>query len=412
MTTNNKTNAMKCISVPWKMSSRLALMMGTGMIMSGCASVRAPDSLADATLANRLMQKLDERDKLVDDLQHRVRQLENNNAANAQINKPSNNSSPAEKIAAAQPVNQPPFQQKPVSAQQSKAAPGSFEVDEDAAQRALERTLVQTGALLLPVGQAEVQPFATYARHETKEPFLFVNNSTLQATNASIRKNEFNTGANFLLGLPFESQAEFRIPYQFINQSVVVPNGSGAKETSNTGNALGNISVGLAKTVVHESGWIPDLIARVVWDAASGSAMDNHVAMGGGFNSFSASMTALKRQDPLAFTGRVAYQKTLEKNGIEPGDQLSLSVGATLAASPQTSLSIGLQQTYAQETKINNNNVQGSDNVSSAFTMGASSTIGRSLFFSVSGGIGLTESSPDYFFNITIPLRFDMPYKR
>jgi hypothetical protein len=133
--------------------------------------------------------------------------------------------------------------------------------------------------------------------------------------------------------------------------------------------------------------------------------------MGGGFNDFIASLTALKRQDPLAFTGRISYQKTLEENGIEPGDQVSLSVGATLAASPQTSLSIGLQQTYAQESKINNVNIQGSDNVSSAFTIGASSTIGRSLFFAVSGGIGLTEATPDYFFNVTIPFRFDIPYR-
>jgi len=101
----------------------------------------------------------------------------------------------------------------------------------------------------------------------------------------------------------------------------------------------------------------------------------------------------------------------LKKNGIEPGDQLSLSVGATLAASPQTSLSIGLQQTYSQETKINNIKVQGSDNVSSAFTIGAASTIGHSLFVSVLGGIGLTESAPAYFFNVTIPFRFDIPYK-
>ncbi|MGZ8164672.1 MAG: hypothetical protein ACXW04_04080 [Methylobacter sp.] len=423
---NPKKSSLKWAVVPWKMLYRLALMIGTGLLISACASVRAPDEVADSTFSNRLMQKIDERDrkiaerdKAIDDLQRRVQQLEHNNAVYSQPNKPANTAlaaakiDPSEKIGATPPppINQPLNEKKTAATQQDKAAPGSFEVDEEAAQRALERTLVQTGALLLPFGQAEIQPFVTYSRRETKQPLLFTTNNTLQVANARIRRNEFDMGVNFLVGLPFESQAELRIPYQVINQSVVLPDGSGSKEISNTGNSFGDFSVGLAKTLTHESDWIPDLIARLAWDTASGSVSNNNVAMGGGFNDFTASMTALKRQDPLAFTARVTYQKTLKKNGIEPGDRLGFSIGATLAASPQTSLSLGLEQTYSQETKINNVKVQGSDNISSVFTVGASSTIGRRLFFSVLGGIGLTESSPDYFLNITIPFRLDIPFK-
>ncbi len=411
MTIPNKVNTLKSTAVPWRTSSRFALMVGTGMIISICASAQEPDKVTDAILVNRLIQKLDERDKLIDDLLHRVQQLE----SRAQTNKPANTAvtkaqtSPSEKIAATQPLNQPPAQKNTAATQQGKPAAGSFEVDEDAAQRALERTLVQTGALLLPFGQAEIQPFATYSRRELKQPLPIVYNNSF--INASIRTNEFDMGANLLVGLPFESQAEFRIPYQVINQSVVTPAGTNSQETSKTGNSLGDVNIGLAKTLMHESGWLPDLVARLSWSAPTGSTTNNNVAMGGGFNGFNASMTALKRQDPLAFTGRVDYHKTLKKNGFEPGDQLSLSIGATLAASPQTSLSIGLQQTYAQETKINNINVQGSDTVSSFFTVGAASTIGRSLFISTLGGIGLTDSSPAYFLNITVPFRFDIPFK-
>ncbi|TRX02915.1 transporter [Candidatus Methylobacter oryzae] len=419
MTTNNKINSMEYPVAPWKIPSQVALMVGTGMIMSGCASVRTSDNMTDSTLANKLIQKLDERDKLISDLQHRVQQLESKTTASTPVNKPPNppatvaQANPPEKTAGNQAQNQPPPAQKKPETTQKKgpSAAGSFDVDEDAAQRALERTLVQTGALLLPFGQAEIQPFVTYLRTEAKQPFLFANNNNLQVSNAAIRKNEFDMGANLLVGLPFDSQAELRIPYQVINQSVVTNNGSSSNESNHTVNSLGDIGVGLAKTVVHEKGWIPDLIARLTWDTASGHISSNNIAMGGGFNDFIASLTALKRQDPLAFTGRLSYQRSLKKNGIEPGDQIGLTVGATLAASPQTSLSIGLQQTYAQETKINNIKVQGSDNVSSVFTVGASSTIGHHLFFSVSGGIGLTQSAPDYFFNITIPFRFDVPYK-
>lgn len=410
MTIRNITKSITAAVPPGKkISSKLALMISTGMMVSGCASLQAPDDV----LANRLMQKLDERDKLIENLQQRVQQLESNNTP-----RPSNNKqaaaapTPTEQNAVAQASRQAPAQQKPATAQPGKPGVGSFDVDEDAAQRALERTLVQTGALLLPFGQAEIQPFATYTRRENKQPFLFLNNNSgLQAANASLRRNQFDMGANLLVGLPFESQAELRIPYQVVNQSVVTTDGSRSIENNNTADSLANVRIGLAKTLTHESTWMPDLTARIAWDAPTGKMTDNNITLNTGFTAFVASLTALKRQDPLAFTGTVAYQKTLKKNGIEPGDQISLNVGATLAASPQTSLSIGLQQIYSRETKIDNVKVPGSDTVSSAFTLGASSTIGRSLFVSLLGGIGLTESAPSYFFNVTIPFRFDVPFK-
>jgi hypothetical protein len=52
----------------------------------------------------------------------------------------------------------------------AQAAPGQFEVDEEAAERALERTLVVTGALLLPFGKAEIQPRFAYIRSEEDAP--------------------------------------------------------------------------------------------------------------------------------------------------------------------------------------------------------------------------------------------------
>ena len=55
-------------------------------------------------------------------------------------------------------------------------APGQFEVDEEAIERALERTLVQEGVLLLPLGQAEIEPSFTYTRREFDVPTVVVQN--------------------------------------------------------------------------------------------------------------------------------------------------------------------------------------------------------------------------------------------
>jgi predicted double-glycine peptidase len=50
--------------------------------------------------------------------------------------------------------------------------PASFVVDEEAAERALEQALVQTGALLLEPGTAELRPSLGYVRIEGDEPGL------------------------------------------------------------------------------------------------------------------------------------------------------------------------------------------------------------------------------------------------
>lgn len=353
-------------------------------------SFSASSQASEMVLIDQLMKKIDERDKVIDNLLHRVKQLEKNTP----LSKPDPTRA---RVSKKQPTKKIGSGVK----KQAKSAPGSFEIDEDAAQRALERVLVQTGALLLPFGKLEIQPFATYSRNEVSRVGAFNN----QVSNISNRKNSFSLGAAFLLGLPFESQLELSIPYRLTNESSV----AFGNEISNTGYSFGDVRLGVAKTLWHETDWTPDLIARFNWNAPSGSQIDNNVFLGEGFHAFTTSITALKRQDPLAFTASIAYKNTLERNGFEPGDSIRLLLATTLAASPQTSLSLGLQQVYSFENRLNNNKVHGSDRVSSSFTIGASSTIGRSLFFSITGGIGLTESSPDYFVNISVPFRFDIP---
>jgi hypothetical protein len=410
MDPKNNNNRMKAsersIQQPWRISPGLILMIGTGMLVSSWGY--AADKTSDSSLQDQLIQKIAERDQVIADLQRRVQLLEQRAAA-PEANRPAVASSPAAALAKS-PANQAQVQKAPVKTQQASAAPGSFEIDEDAAQRALERTLVQTGALLLPFGQAEIQPFATYTRREDDAPLLIRSPIGPVTANQRIRRDEIDAGANILVGLPFESQLEVRVPGRFINEDAtfsapgLFP--SNMKESAST---FGDVSVGLAKTLMHETDWLPDVIGRITWDSATGSIQDNNILTGIGFNDFIGSLTFLKRQDPLAFTGRVAYKTSLKAEGIEPGDQVEFAVNAILAASPQTSLNIGLQQAFLQETKLNNIKIPGSDGVVSAFTAGASSTIGRNLFFSVLGGVGLTEESPDYFLNVTIPIRFDVP---
>ena len=363
----------------------------------------------------QLLQKLKERDAVIDDLNQRVKLLENQQETPApQQQTPSTTVAPASEAQAsdqpspmAESDQQTQAETRSQDQAKEKSSPGEFAVDELAAERALDRSLIQSGALLLPFRQMELQPFFNYIRRENNFPSLVTNDlGQLAVRTADIQRNEFDTGFFFRAGLPFESQLELRLPARIVDQTTVVPAGlANINEISRTGAALGDISVGIAKTLLSEDGWIPDLVGRFTWDSDSGKIANNDVFMGTGFNEFQVSLTALKRQDPLAFTSRFDYQTTLKKNGFDRGDQYSLSLGASLAASPYTSLSLSLQQIWRQKTKFSNINVAGSDDVQSIMNFGVATRVTRNLFLIVNGGIGLTDASPDYLISVSLPFR-------
>jgi hypothetical protein len=82
-----------------------------------------------------------------------------------------------------------------------QAAPGQFEVDEEAAERALERTLVVTGALLLPFGQADIQASFAYTRSQEDVPTFSEQGRQLIALQ-EVRGNTFNGDLFLRFGLP------------------------------------------------------------------------------------------------------------------------------------------------------------------------------------------------------------------
>jgi Putative MetA-pathway of phenol degradation len=291
------------------------------------------------------------------------------------------------------------------------AAPGQFTVDESAADRALERTLVQEGVLLLPLGQAEIQPGFTYTRQEVDAPTFVTQNGNTFVAEQKLRRNEFGSQTALRVGLPWDSQVEVAVPYEYVDQSVVTSVGNAPQSNdSESGMGLGDITVGFAKTLLQENGgWWPDVVARASWDAPTGKEQDNGVFLGGGFNALSGSLNLVKRQDPLAFVGGVGYTKGFENNDIEPGDELGFSIGTVLAASPETSLSFIFNQSFANETRIDGDKVDGSDDVSGTFSIGAATTLGPNTLLSVTGEIGLTDEAPDYAIGVSLPIRFNVP---
>jgi len=151
------------------------------------------------------------------------------------------------------------------------AAPGQFDVDEESAQRALERTLVQSGALLLQSGQIDLETSLSIIRNQQSVP-AFINTDTgLLAASEERRDSTLGAALNLRIGLPFESQLELGLPYQYIDNTSITRVGfEVATQKSTYDDGIGDVSIGIAKTLLKEKGRRPDLIARLSWNADNG----------------------------------------------------------------------------------------------------------------------------------------------
>ena len=319
------------------------------------------------------------------------------------------------KVAAAVPPHAPVASAQPhppaaTDGQPSKkpAGPGSFSVDVEAAQRALERNLTQTGALLLPAGQIDFEPSFSFTHREVSNPSYYLLGANLVLASQQLKRDEMTGSLDVKVGLPWDSQLEFGLPYISVRQRLLTDLGDGGRFVgSANASGLGDLSVGVAKTLTREHGWRPDLIGRLTYIVGNGDRINNGVALPAGNPAAQVQLVALKRQDPLAFVGSLSYQKAFEKDLIKQGDQVGFSLGTMLAASPQTSLQFSFSQTFAQKLQINGSKVPGSEQTVGMFNVGASSILSKNVMFNTVLSMGLSNDAPKYAIQFTLPIRFN-----
>lgn len=402
--------------------SRLSLLCS---VLAAVATISAPlaGNAADPTVEELLRQleerrttvenlerRLEDRDASVRELEDRVEQLERlvRSIAGATANgTPADSPEPAVSPSPARDVADTGADETAQAAEDAPTPPGQVTVDPEAAERALERTLVLTGDLLLPVGKADVEPFVSYEYDDSKSSALLNAGGDLIATNRRVERDEITAGLNLRVGLPFDSQVELGLPYNFVrqqdNQDL-----SAAAGSDDTASGLGNLRVGVAKTLLREEGWVPDVVGRVTWDSDTGKDSENGVPLSSDFHEITGSISAIKRQDPFAFVGRLSYEHAFENDSIQPGDRFGVGVAAFLAASPETSLSLSLNASYRDDLEFNGNTINGSDENQATISFGVSSILARGTLLNFTAGAGLTDDSPDYSVFLSLPVRLTL----
>jgi hypothetical protein len=402
-------------------ATSVTLLAFFGGALSGSVTVRAQTS---EPTTEQLQKEIRERDAIIQSLVQRVEKLERQAGAGASATSKSvagpsrpvarsqvgarpsaptiatpgpaepapapamTNTSPASSAGATQPV-----------ADTKPPAPGQLEVSAEAAQRALERTLVATGNLLVPKGFAEIETIFSYVRRETPTQAFF-----------NVNRNELSWALDMRFGLPWESQFEISLPYNLMQQQVTDIAVTPPQQVLNGwGNSFGDLTVGLAKTFVHESGWIPDLIGRITYEIPTGPANSNQVPLSSYRDLLGFSLTALKRQDPLVFVATGGYTKSFQTGQLNLGDQFNFQTGVFLASSPETTLRTVLQQNFVKPISINGVTLKGSDTDQTILNFGASTILGRGILVDLQVGAGLTSSAPKYSVILSGTYRFGVP---
>ena len=287
--------------------------------------------------------------------------------------------------------------------------PGLFTVDEEAAVRALERSLIQADALLLSPGQLELGFGLAFGVDRRSSPVLLqdAGGGALFGGSVDTRLETLGADVELQIGLPFRSQFGIAVPLNS-HRMLATTRSSGAvvAERDATSTDVGDVRVAFLKTLVQERGARPDLIALLAYDADSASDLEPPV--GSGAAETSLGLNATKRQDPLVFTAGLSHTVSSSDRGFRPGAVTQLSIGAFLAASPYTSLRMGFTQRHVDDAELDDEALLGTDGISASLELGASSVVSRSVFAAADLEVGLTGVEADYRFALRLSRRFDV----
>jgi hypothetical protein len=331
----------------------------------------SPEAASHAQSIEELQQQIGKRDAIILDLLERVEALE------ARL---------PQAVAADQRVKQT----GQPTGRSDDAPPGDEETS-----RALERTLVREGGLVLPPGSIEIEPRYTYTYRSSDALGLVNVNGAEIVAQQDVKHDTSDVSLNLRMGLPWTSQLDFRLPYTFDWQETVT---AASERRRRRRSGWGDIELGLTKQLIQERGWIPDVLTAVNWKTKTGDS-----DIGTGFHEIQGALTAVKRRDPLAFFGTISHAWSLSRNDVDLGNTVGLRFGTILATSPDTSLRFSLEMNRSARTKIDSSKIPGSDTVDSLFEFGLATIVFPRTLLDLTAGIGLTSDSPDFRLGVSLP---------
>jgi hypothetical protein len=385
----------------------------------GEAALKPAPEAVTKNLLEELNRALESRDAVILELLHRVEELENRARANSEAER---RVVEAPKVVSDEQAINPThksFDYEPAEFTWTSADEELDEADK-LAQAALERTLIESGSLLLPAGVMEIQPRLGYgliSAHSVNidcgwfGEVLCIGDIDSQY----VRRESFFFDLIYRLGLPWNMQLDVRVPIGYDTLNVDFAN-QAKQEADAFG--VGDVELSLSGQLLRERDWMPGLVGAFRWKSTSGSdpfdTDEDSLATGSGFNDFQLSFTSTKVRDPVVLFSNLSYTFRLsdEKQGVgrvDLGDIAGLQLGMAVALNLETSLSFGWSQSWVQETSLDGSKIGGTFDRPGSLRIGATyvPAAGRSIDFGVA--VGVTDGAPDVEASLSFPIR--LPYR-
>ncbi len=251
--------------------------------------------------------------------------------------------------------------------------------------RALERALVRQGRAVMPPGAYEVTTGLNWSH------------SGSESDNSA--RDSYNMSLNARMGLAGGWMIGASLPLSKRD----TPSGS------NSG--LGDVSMTVWKELMVQDGRRPTIVGSLRYTTPTGEDFtETNVPLGGGVHRLQGRLSAVKSIDPIAFYGGLSYGHSFENNlggnDIQPGSVFGVNAGASLAVTPEVSLSAGVNLSFVDETKTNGVKIPNTSATVGTLQLGAGVLITKDLYLSFSGGAGITKNSPDFSLGFSVPYRF------
>ena len=161
---------------------------------------------------------------------------------------------------------------------------------------------------------------------------------------------------------------------------------------------LGDLNVGVRRTVMHESTGRPDIIAT--FDTVIPSGDDSAYLLGGG-------LVLVKSVDPVVLFAGVNYHRSLARDlddgtRLKPGNLGDLSLGYALALNDSLAISTAASALFSRARTFENLESRRVDTFGLRFAL--TSSLARGLYIEPSVSLGLSGPARSFAFGVTLPV--------
>jgi len=296
------------------------------------------------------------------------------------------------------------------------------------APRLQAAALRRARAVLIGAGNLEIEPglgFSFTDRNRLDVRGLdvvenvFIGNIEVR----SVQRDSLTSFLSFRYGLLDRVQLSMAVPYLYSRDRAFLPPAVQRQddlgedvENSSSSHDVGDVTLGVSVHGLQERPWLPDVILNAELKTDTGSSPFeinvDESASGTGFWGLSLGATAVKVTDPAVLFANAGYFFHFEEDDVgvfdkvDPPDSFSLGFGFSYSLNPFLSFTTRFSGRRVEKTKLNGQEIDGSDQVSSSINLGISYGLGGGRAVDVTAGFGLTPDSPDFSLSLSIPFRF------